>query len=942
MRATLQLFGRPALRTADGTTPLAASPKAVALLALLAEHFERPLSRDWLAESLWPDAPLDEARANLRRHLYVVGKVAGDGCLSVTRTTAQWGDLAAVDVDAILFSKVGPGDPELAASLYTAEFCEGIAEEALEAPRARFRARYEALVRHEAERAERSASPAASARWLQRLLAFDPLDERAVRSLMRVHAERGDRAHAVDLYNGLLHRMRVELGVEPEEATRALYVSLLHGSSRPKTGNVPVLPRSFVGRERELELLAKMLAGHRRATIAGLGGAGKSTLAQRYAHAHAASYEGGTWLVDAADARGENDLWQRVARTLDLSAAADACAATCRRLSGTPALVILDCCEGATEAARAVTERLLQSSAAVVLATSRAALGGEPASSLLTLLPLEVPPPNGMNGESRLRYAAYRLFVERAAAVNANILVSAGDSEAVCEIVRRLGGLPLAIEIVAARASAATLQELLQDVRNARGSKRIYSVVSWAVRHISARGKRALSLTTVFAGTFTAESARAVCGKDAAEGLEELLRFGLLSADSNAEGTRFAVSDTVRAYASSRLAPAEEARRSHAAYFAGLAEAYALHFATPREVEYFHRADADARNFRTAIEWSYANDERLCARLLRALCPYFLFRADLADPDRYASALLERAQQGGRTDAALLLICGTLAKGLVMGERSMTQLTAAREAFRAAGDRDGEIRALHNLSIVQFNHGARDSEALFRELLELQESAGDVFGAAYTSVNLAASYVRHAHYEPALHLQRSALRTFENLGFMRGVGYVNEAMALTLGYLDRHQESVEAARVSVAAFNLIDDGVWRAQALRTLAAQLVNLNRYDEADDAILQALRLLPHVHHAIFERNVCFTLFEVCALTGRYEAAALAFGKAAEIGARARLPQTDQYGAYLRTLAAPVADALGMAAFRMLQGHGARMNYEELSARAERRPGLSSSASA
>src|SRR5579862_3903232 len=141
--AVLRLFGHPVLEHGDRRAALSITPKAVALIALAAANAGRALSRDGLAQRLWPDEEIAQARANLRRQLHLISKALGDDALIVTRQTVQWNPSSGIAVDAVRFDAGAQTEPSAAAKEYAGEFCAGIDEPALDELRLRYRAQYE-------------------------------------------------------------------------------------------------------------------------------------------------------------------------------------------------------------------------------------------------------------------------------------------------------------------------------------------------------------------------------------------------------------------------------------------------------------------------------------------------------------------------------------------------------------------------------------------------------------------------------------------------------------------------------------------------------------------------------------------------------------------------------------------------------------------------------
>jgi predicted ATPase/class 3 adenylate cyclase len=386
-------------------------------------------------------------------------------------------------------------------------------------------------------------------------------------------------------------------------------------------GNLPVAATSFLGREAHVVAVGDALAAHRLVTLVGVGGVGKTRLAVHAAAVVSDEYRDGVWLVELAPILNASDVTEAVAAVFAIAPPASRSwlDGLVESLRARQMLLVLDNCEHVIDAAAPLAERILaQCPDVTVLATSREALGvgGEWAWPVPSL---DVGPGS----------AASALFVERARAVEPNVDPGA-DVDAVEEICRRLDGIPLAIELAAARVrsmSPAQIRDRLDErFRLLIGSRRslerhqtLHQAVQWSYDLLTAPEQRVLQRASVFAGGFTLAAAASVCGPDSDGDLDEfemlevvdsLVRKSLVRVERSAAEPRYTMLETIRQFGEERLAETghgDSVRERHASYFAAQADfAYDLWFG-PQEASAYRIVDDEIANLRAAFRWAVDN-----------------------------------------------------------------------------------------------------------------------------------------------------------------------------------------------------------------------------------------------------------------------------------------------------------------------------------------------
>ncbi|MFY1671200.1 AfsR/SARP family transcriptional regulator [Plantactinospora sp. WMMB334] len=516
---------------------------------------------------------------------------------------------------------------------------------------------------------------------LRELVAAYPLRERLRGQLMRALHAGGRRAEALASYEEARRLLAEQLGSDPSAALAALHVALLRddgeegpplqqktisgGPSLPVGGGVPAQVSSFVGREEELGRVGKLLGEARLVTLHGPGGAGKTRLAIEAT----ARQPGEVRMVELAAVAAGADIASAVLAALRLRDAAlraqggprDAADRLVTALADRSLLLVLDNCEHLVADAARLVARLLGACPKVrVLVTSREPLGltGE---TLCPVSGLALPPAEATAGTAP-GYAAVRLFVERAGDVSPGFVLDPDNLAAVLRICRTLDGLPLAIELAAARLRALPVSEVAARLDDrfrllTRGSRTaeprhqtLRAVVRWSWDLLDEVEQRLARRLTVFAGGATLDAVERVCGPlDAdASGVPVLdVLSGLVEKSLvEAAGGRFRMLETVRAFGAERLAEAGEAeqlRRAHAAYFLELARTADQRLRGAAQLEWLRRLDADRDDLHAALRRAAAGaDTGTALELVAALSFYWWLRGLRGEGAALAGRLVER------------------------------------------------------------------------------------------------------------------------------------------------------------------------------------------------------------------------------------------------------------------------------------------------------------
>ncbi|WP_440553472.1 ATP-binding protein [Streptomyces sp. SCPE 10] len=624
-------------QAADGhgdPLPLTA-PRLRTLLAALALRPGRTTTPHTLIEEIWADAPPQDAPAALQALVGRLRRTLGKG--AVTSTPGGYRlEATEDDVDLHVFARLtrtgtkalGDGDPETAHRALSTALALWHGPALADLPDRTAAARPEAL-RLEATRARAAAALALGrAREvvpeLRELTTAHPYDEPLHALLIRALRDTGRPADALAAYESARRTLADTLGTDPGEELRALHASLL-APARPapppdRRGNLRPRLTSFVGREPELAAVRADVRASRLVTLTGPGGSGKTRLAEEAAAAFAPA-----WLVELAPLDHPEAVAGAVVNALGLRETVllnteltaqhdDPTALLIEYCAPRTQLLVLDNCEHVIDAAAALAETLLTHCPGLtILATSREPLGvpGESVRPVEPLAPEQ----------------AHRLFTERAKAVRPDGVL--GDTAAVAEICRRLDGLPLAIELAAARLRMLTPRQIADRLDDrfrllTSGSRTVLprqqtlrAVVDWSWDLLDERERTVLREVSVFAGGWDLAAAEAVCTGPAADLIGALVDKSLVVATPDAPdvpgGMRYRMLETIHEYATERAADTPglraAAERRHRAWVRSLVERAEPLLRSAEQLPWIARLETDLDNVRAALDRAVRDGE---------------------------------------------------------------------------------------------------------------------------------------------------------------------------------------------------------------------------------------------------------------------------------------------------------------------------------------------
>ncbi len=545
--------------------------------------------------------------------------------------------------------------------------------------------------------------------------------------------------------------------------------------------NLPAARTSFVGRGAELDELVKAIDTARLVTLVGPGGVGKTRLASELGLRVAGRYPEGVWLVALANVE-DHDVAGEIKRAIGARDQPEATAAEviAQRFASGPALLILDNCEHVLDGCAELVDVLLSVSTQItVLTTSREHLGliGEELVRLGTL-------PLPTNDDQVAENAAAALFVARAAQARRDFALTDANASTVRAICSQLDGIPLALELAAARMAIMTVDDLRQQLEaeglldaSRRGGdarqRTLRAAIDWSHRLLDADDQVVFRRLSVFRGTFDRTAAAAVVGPGVATlSLERFVAQSLLESDPDAEPARYRFLETIRTYAAERLRESGEGQvqaERHAAHYAQVARACRE---LTEEADAFDRLGADHPNLLATLEHLAGSDRLADHRgLVVDLFPFWNVRGHWRLAREHHLGYLARDQRDETLDGQVLGQLGVLAYNLGMFADARAVHERGRLVARKVGDRDAEGRRVASLAGVAAILGDyREARALNEEALAIARELGDRRGEGQRVGGLGAVIANLGDYRAASTHMEQAIAIARELGDRRGEG----------------------------------------------------------------------------------------------------------------------------------------------------------------------------
>ncbi len=956
--------------------------KVAMLLARLALACGRPQSRDELVELLWPEADPDLGRrslrvalTHLRRELEIPGIHARGQVLMADRQSVVLLPTA-ISTDALAFENAvsiaarhaGTGGEagalDLAVSLYGGPFMPGFYDDWVLTERDRLESVFVATARRAACALREAGALDEAIRVARRAIGADPSSEECHVLLIELLLETGQAAAAAaqcreaerlvfaelddpvsDEFRLVAQRATAARGaVEPPIGAPAKAPSSAgpdanapRAGGRQPAGDLPAPSSRTFGREDEVARLVRMLdpaeaatnramTAGRLVTLTGMAGVGKTRLAQDAAWQLVDAYRARVCFVPLADVSDASLIGHRIAQYLGATSTnqSEALAAVIDSIGAEPLLLVLDNAEHLAPAVSSIVVSLLRSAPAIrMVVTSRRRLA-VPGEAVMAVRPLALPP-QGAAPESARYYPAVRLFENRACAADPHFEVSASNVADIASLCAHLDGLPLAIELAAARVAVLPPREMLARIserfellsdakhRVPAHQRSLWAAIQWSDLLLPPAVQRYLASVSVFRGGWTIEAAASVGSEpQSLDYTARLCECSLAQAMGGLDHARFALPETIREYAARRLRGdgKRRAQARHAAYFLRFVLRNAPRALTDPAPA--RALDAEAGNIRAALEWLAANGrthalvrmtaalvdywdirgmaresirwarwgaghmERLGPRLgyqaLRAAGRLATLLCEFAEAEEYChrALALARLPKAGVIEAAPLIALAHLQH--MRGDYAKSVLAAERARERAAEARSAghEAAALQQLAqaLAAFGDFRRSAEQA-EEALAIQRQIGQQRGIADAALLLAETLLNVGQLSAAEPLLAEVERICDSLGDRPGLASAlrgQSALAVWRGRYARAGALLDRSEALWAAYGapepLADILLRRSELARQTGA-------YGLADGMAAKALEAWRQRGHRRWTALALCQVSAVCLSTGRPEEA-------------------------------------------------------------------------
>ena len=932
--------------------------------------------REKLAGLLWPDSLEETARDNLRHALWRIRKalpstpkaeyfLTDDLSIAFNASAEYWLDAAKLEK----LSEAALADELITVlSTYQGELLPGFYDEWVVLEREHLCSIFDHHMARLMSLLQKEKRWLDIFDWAERWIKLGKKPEPAYRALMSAHATKGDMSKVAAVYERCVQSLR-EFGIEPSEQTRELYERLKAGKETLDTGPavsskekhkeslkayLPVPLTSFIGREREVEEIIRLVHKNRLITLTGPGGVGKTRLAIQASNRLMSKLKDDVWWVDLAPLTDDSLVLQAVAQALGVreSLGQPLTESLKNFLRERQLLLVLDNCEHLIAACAQLADDLLAQSASLrILATSREALGitGEMVYQVPTLA---LPQVQRLTlTDLLMEYEGIRLFVERACAVDSSFALTEQNAIAVLQICQRLDGIPLALELAAARTKLLTVEHIAERLNDrfnllTQGSRTalprqqtLRATIDWSYDLLPEEARLLFRRLSVFVGGFTLEAAEGICSQEPLSAravldlLGRLVDRSLVKVERQGEYERYRMLEIIGEYTREKLdesGETERLRQQHRDFFISLAEQTAPKLRSAEQFAGLDRLELEHDNLRAAWDWAIDRDDELALRLVSALRDFWIMRGNPSEGRQWLDQLLPRSDRWGQTaqHAHALGLAGRLAYFQRDFSLAQNHLAESLGIARSTGDKKGIAFALWWLGRTALRHReVQTAQGFTEESLTLYQELQDPWAIALAIYQLADLAAMQGRYTEAEERYRESLSKFQALGDKFRMGYVSNS----LGELARLRGDYErAGRFYEEHINILRQQRSRvALVLPSVNYAWVSLHRGDtrKAKELFEETLKLSNEFGNKTAMADCLAGLAGVLGTIGKPEQAARLFCAVESLlestGMAGRLDPSDQkeFDHYV----AAVRSQLGEAAFARAWTEGLTMTMEQ-----------------
>lgn len=806
--------------------PSRAAQSLFAYLVLTAGTTHR---REKLAGLVWPDTTDENARKNLRHELWRLRQaiepriarkkqnpylIVDEISIGFDAQADYWLDVAIVRNP--LSAKESADNLIETLSLYRGELLPGLYDDWVVLERERVHAVYEQKMARLLELFIEEKRWQDILDWGERWIALGQNPEPAYRALMVAHNATGDQAKVATTFQRCVNALRNDLGVEPSAETQALFEQLSKGDRKassirnkselhvhPSGSNLPVPLTSFIGREKELGEIAKLLSTARLLTLTGPGGVGKTRLAIQTANDSVKKFKDGVYWVGLVGLSDANLIPHEIAQSLNVREISNepVIEALKTHLKLKEVLLVIDNCEHLIKACAQYTEQLLAACPKLkILATSIEALGlfNETIWQVPSLPLPEMS--HSLSVKELSEFASIQLFHERARNAKTGFELDERNATSVAQICRRLDGIPLAIELAAARLKVLSVDEIAARLDNrfsllTAGSRTaiprhqtLRATIDWSYELLSEPERIVFRRLSIFAGGFTLDATEAVCSQGIAQNhvldlLGRLIDKSLVIVEENTQSgeTRYRLLETIRQYALEKLVTtgeASEIRDRHLVYYSTIAEKAEPLLFSGEHTRWLRLLDTELDNVRAAIEWATSTGKAEVALRIAGSLVYYWFshRLGASEWQDWLQKALACPEGQKRTLARAKALngIGFIYFGDVVPTDRRPELEEALSIAREFGDQWNIATALRNLGLMENVNGNYSiAQTYLEHSLAIWHEIGlaGKIGRAWTLVFLGDVALNQGEAAPARSLYEEAITILRDVGELNFLAY---------------------------------------------------------------------------------------------------------------------------------------------------------------------------
>lgn len=846
----------------DGKPVTNPSRPAQSLFAYLILNAGVSHRREKLAGMLWPDSLEETARDNLRHALWRVRKAlesasstrflhADDLSIKFEHSSAYWLDAAELEK----LGETATADELIdVLAQYHGELLPGFYDEWVVLKREHLSSIFEHHMARLMSLLQEEKRWLDILEWGERWIKLGQKPEPAYRALMSAHAAKGDMSKVAATYERCVKSLK-EFSIEPSEQTRALYERLKVGKEKVETEpvviaekrrnplktNLPVPITSFIGREKEVQEVVKMVGKTRLVTLTGSGGVGKTRLAIQASGELAGKFRDGVWWVELAALTDESLVAQALARTVGLREIPNQSLneTLIHFLSPRKALLVLDNCEHLIAACAQLADTLLSACPGLkILVTSREALGlmGE---GVWQVPSLPLPDPGRISLIDKLmQYAAIRLFVERATAVKSDFRLTARNGTFIAQICQRLDGIPLAIELAAARVKVLSVEQIASRLDDrfhllTGGSRTamprhqtLRAAIDWSYDLLAQDEQELFRRLAIFAGGWTLEEAQAVCSGEEIEMdevldlLTQLVSKSLVVMQEQEGEVRYHLLETVRQYALEKFPGSMEIKRArdrHLDFFVRLVEEIEPKLQGEEQAIWLGRLEIEHDNLRAALDWSLSGGELEGGlRLAGALWLFWDVHGYHPEGRTWSDRLLAECHSSASAPSAsarakLLYTTAHLRQRQGDLERARKHYTASLAVYQQLKREAQVAMVLRGLGEIAQDEGdLTGAQSFYERSLALFRQLGDTKGSGFVLGHLGIVALLQGEYEKAAALCTEALALGREHKDRRTIAIALTTLGFaSLGRSQRQQAAIQFADALALQATLTDK--WVAQ-----------------------------------------------------------------------------------------------------------------------------------